>query len=69
MIFLIYRKLDRKANQLAHHLRSLAIKSEIYVGLCVESNLQLIIGILGILMTIILFISVTVIQKKGEEHA
>jgi amino acid adenylation domain-containing protein len=44
-----YRELNRRANQLADHLRSLGVGSEVLVGLCVERNFALLIGALGIL--------------------
>jgi aspartate racemase len=44
-----YRELNERANQLAHHLRSLGVKAEALVGICVERSLELVVGILGIL--------------------
>ena len=46
---LTYRQLNAKANQLAHHLRSLGVGPDVLVGLCVERSLEMIIGLLGIL--------------------
>jgi amino acid adenylation domain-containing protein len=46
---LTYRELNRKANQLAHHLRKLGIKAESRVGICLDRSLDMIIGLLGIL--------------------
>jgi amino acid adenylation domain-containing protein/non-ribosomal peptide synthase protein (TIGR01720 family) len=46
---LTYRELNTKANQLAHHLRSLGVSADILVGLCVERSIEMIVGILGIL--------------------
>ena len=46
---LSYGALDRQANQLAHHLRSLGVGAETVVGLCVERSPGLIVGVLGIL--------------------
>ena len=46
---LTYRELNAKANQLAHHLRTLGVKPEVMVGICVERSLELVVGILGIL--------------------
>ena len=46
---LSYGALDRQANQLAHHLRSLGVGAETVVGLCVERSPDLIVGVLGIL--------------------
>jgi surfactin family lipopeptide synthetase A len=46
---LSYRELDRHANQLAHHLRSLGVGPEVPVALSVERSLEMMVGILGIL--------------------
>ena len=46
---LTYKQLNKKANQLAHHLKKLGVKAEVLVGICVERSLEMIIGILGIL--------------------
>ncbi|MEH2311071.1 MAG: amino acid adenylation domain-containing protein [Nostoc sp.] len=46
---LTYYELNSRANQLAHYLRSLGIKPDILVGLCVERSLEMVIGLLGIL--------------------
>jgi len=46
---LTYEELNTKANQLAHYLRTLGVKSETLVGLCVDRSLEMIIGLLGIL--------------------
>lgn len=46
---LTYRELNEKANQLAHHLRTLGVGPEIPVGICMERSLELIVGLLGIL--------------------
>lgn len=46
---LIYRELNNRANQLAHHLISLGIKPETLVGICVERSLEMVIGLFGIL--------------------
>ncbi|HEY0602095.1 MAG TPA: amino acid adenylation domain-containing protein, partial [Herpetosiphonaceae bacterium] len=40
---------NRRANQLAHYLRSLGVGPDVRVGLCVERSLDLVVGILGIL--------------------
>ncbi|MCW5312696.1 amino acid adenylation domain-containing protein [Nostoc sp. KVJ3] len=46
---LTYRQLNHRANQLAHYLRSLGVKPEVLVGICVERSLEMMVGILGIL--------------------
>jgi amino acid adenylation domain-containing protein/non-ribosomal peptide synthase protein (TIGR01720 family) len=46
---LTYGELNRRANQLAHYLRSLGVGPEVAVGLCIERSLDLIIALLGIL--------------------
>ena len=44
-----YAELNRRANQLAHRLRTLGVRSDVLVGLCVERSLELVVGLLGIL--------------------
>ncbi len=46
---LSYRELDRRANQLAHRLRSLGVAPEVPVGICMERSLELVIAVLGLL--------------------
>ncbi|HET8846542.1 MAG TPA: amino acid adenylation domain-containing protein, partial [Ktedonobacteraceae bacterium] len=46
---LTYRELNRRANQLAHHLRGLGIGPEKLVGICLERSFDLSIGLLAIL--------------------
>ncbi|MGZ3459297.1 MAG: non-ribosomal peptide synthetase, partial [Archangium sp.] len=46
---LTYSELDRRANQLAHYLRSLGVGPEGRVALSVERSPELVLGILGIL--------------------
>lgn len=46
---LTYSSLDGRANQLARHLRSIGVGPEMLVGLCVETSVEMIVGILGIL--------------------
>jgi amino acid adenylation domain-containing protein len=46
---LTYQDLDRRSNQLAHHLQQLGVGPEVLVGLCVERSPLMMIGILGIL--------------------
>ncbi len=44
-----YAELDRRAAQVAHHLRTLGVDAEVIVGLCLERSIDLIVGVLGIL--------------------
>jgi len=46
---LTYRELNRRANQLAHHLQQLGVKPETLVGLCLERSPEMIVGLLSIL--------------------
>ncbi|MGA2413950.1 MAG: amino acid adenylation domain-containing protein [Candidatus Sulfotelmatobacter sp.] len=46
---LTYRALDQRANQLAHHLKSLGVGPEIPVALGVERSVVMLVGILGVL--------------------
>ncbi|MCW5315483.1 amino acid adenylation domain-containing protein [Nostoc sp. KVJ3] len=46
---LTYYQLNCRANQLAHYLRSLGVKPDTLVGICVERSLEMVVGLLGIL--------------------
>ncbi|MEA5628397.1 non-ribosomal peptide synthetase, partial [Nostoc sp. UHCC 0251] len=46
---LTYYQLNAKANQLAHYLKSLGVKADVLVGLCVERSIEMVVGLLGIL--------------------
>jgi amino acid adenylation domain-containing protein len=46
---LSYRELNRRANQLAHHLQTLDVRPNVLVGLCVERSFDMVVGLLGIL--------------------
>jgi amino acid adenylation domain-containing protein len=46
---LCYGELNARANQLAHHLKSLGVGPDILVGLFLERSFEMIIGLLGIL--------------------
>jgi amino acid adenylation domain-containing protein len=46
---LTYSELDRRANQVAHHLRTLGVGREKLVGLYLERSLDMIVAALGIL--------------------
>jgi amino acid adenylation domain-containing protein len=45
---LTYAELNRRANQLAHHLQALEVKPETLVGICVERSIEMMVGLLGI---------------------
>ena len=45
---LTYRELDRRANSMAYHLRSLGVGPEVVVGLYLPRSLDLVVGALGI---------------------
>ena len=46
---LSYGELNRRANQLAHHLQGLGVGPNVLVGLCVKRSLDMVVGLLGIL--------------------
>src|SRR5208337_939615 len=46
---LTYKELNRRANQLANHLRALGVGPEVPVALCLKHSLEMVIGLLGIL--------------------
>ncbi len=46
---LTYRELNARANQFAHFLRKRGVGPDVFVGLCVDRTLALVVGILGIL--------------------
>ena len=46
---LTYGELNTKANQLAHHLRSLGVGPDVLVAICVERSLEMVVGLLAIL--------------------
>jgi amino acid adenylation domain-containing protein len=45
---LSYRELNARANQLAHHLRSLGIGADTMVGICLQRSVEMVVGLLGI---------------------
>ncbi|MEH2157011.1 non-ribosomal peptide synthetase, partial [Nostoc sp.] len=47
--YFTYRELNCRANQLAHYLKSLGVKADVLVGICVERSLEMVVGLLGIL--------------------
>ena len=46
---LSYGKSSRRANQLAHRLRTLGVGHNVPVGVCTKSSLDVVVGLLGIL--------------------
>ena len=46
---LTFAELNRRANQLAHHLRRIGVGPDVSVGLGLERSVELVVGILGIL--------------------
>ena len=46
---LTYEQLNNRANQLAHHLRTLGVGPDVLVGLCVNRSLDMVVAVLGIL--------------------
>jgi amino acid adenylation domain-containing protein len=44
-----YRELNERANQLAHHLRSLGVKAESPVGILLERSVEMVVALLGVL--------------------
>jgi amino acid adenylation domain-containing protein len=46
---LTYLELNRRANQLAHHLRSLGVGPELLVGVMMDRTPEMLVGLLGIL--------------------
>ncbi|MEO7987157.1 MAG: non-ribosomal peptide synthetase [Gemmatimonadales bacterium] len=46
---LTYRELDRRANRVANHLRSLGVGADVLVGLCLPRSVDMVVGALGIL--------------------
>jgi amino acid adenylation domain-containing protein len=46
---LTYGQLNRRANQLAHHLLTLGVQPDDRVAICAERSLEMIVGLIGIL--------------------
>ena len=46
---LSYAELNRRANQLAHRLRTLGVGPEVLVAMCLDRSIEAVVGLLGIL--------------------
>jgi amino acid adenylation domain-containing protein len=46
---LSYRELNRRANQLAHHLRGLGVGADVKVGILIDRSVEMVIGVLATL--------------------
>ena len=46
---LSYKELNARTNQLAHYLQALGVRPNVFVGLCVDRSLDMVVGLLGIL--------------------
>jgi amino acid adenylation domain-containing protein len=46
---LTYRELNERANKVAHYLKTLGVKPDVLVGICMERCLEMVIGILAII--------------------
>ena len=46
---LSYQEVNRRANQIAHHLQSLGVGPDVPVGICLNRSINLVVGMLGIL--------------------
>src|ERR1700691_2909054 len=44
-----YRELNERSNQLAHYLRKQGVGPNVFVGICVERSIEMVIGLLAIL--------------------
>ena len=46
---LTYGELNRRANQLAHYLKSRGVGPDVPVGVCLERSVEMVVGLLGVL--------------------
>ncbi|NPC71099.1 amino acid adenylation domain-containing protein [Corallococcus exiguus] len=46
---LTYAALDRRSNQLAHHLRGLGVTTDVLVGVCLERSVEMVVAVLAVL--------------------
>ena len=48
---LTYRQLDRRTNQLAHHLQRLGVGPKHLVGICMDRSIEMVLGLIGVMKT------------------
>ena len=46
---LTYRELNRRSNQLAHHLKKLGVGPDVRVAVCAERSIEMVVALMGIL--------------------
>ncbi|MBE4753170.1 amino acid adenylation domain-containing protein [Corallococcus sp. ZKHCc1 1396] len=46
---LTYEALERRSNQLAHHLRGLGVTTDVLVGVCLERSVEMVVAVLAVL--------------------
>jgi amino acid adenylation domain-containing protein len=46
---LSYQEFNRRANQVAHHLKALGVGPDVRVGVCAERSLEMVVALMGIL--------------------
>jgi amino acid adenylation domain-containing protein len=46
---LTYRELNKRTNQLAHHLKTLGVGPDVRVGVCAERSIEMVVALMGIL--------------------
>jgi amino acid adenylation domain-containing protein/FkbM family methyltransferase len=66
---LSYAELNRRANQLAHHLKKLGVGPEMPVGLLMERSADVVVGLLGILKAGAAYVPLDVASPRERLHA
>src|SRR5207249_9101969 len=46
---LTYQELNNRSNQVAHYLRKLGVGPNVFVGICLERSLEMVVALLGVL--------------------